>query len=543
MSSNQMTVREVPPDPSRMSEGLRDTGYSFETAVADLVDNSIAAMATEIRIDVQMDYAGEITLMIADNGIGMDESGLLNAMKYGSARRSNPRSLGKFGLGLKTASTAFGRRLSVISCPKGNNQYLKAVWDLDHIAKVERWELFFSSPDENELAFLKEVAGEDSGTLVVWEKIDRLLKEYTDPAGGYARKSLDAKIKNLSEHLSMIYQRFLDGNDTREPQKAIIWLNDQKLMPWDPFCVQESEMALEKTMPVSLDRAGDSPLGEFTVRAFILPRKEEFSNPEAATAARLSNDLQGFYIYRENRLIHYADWLAMWVQEPHFSLLRVEFSFDARLDEAFQVDIKKSKITLNETLYRWLKDNFLPPARRAAEDRYRRGSKKIEKNKAAGAHGASNTAIGNREKDIKQADVKIIDAGNNLVEVTNPYGKTRLILKLDHAGASGELFVKPVDSIEDGLLWQPALIDGNLGIELNTGHQFYRKVYLPEILSSHSSVATVQGIDALIWALGVSELNAVNEETKSHFQDLRYDISRTLKKLVEHLPEPPESKE
>ena len=108
---------EVPPDPGRMVEGLRDTGYEFPTAVADLVDNSIAAKATLVEVDVLMDYRGNITVSICDNGTGMDRTTLVSGMKYGAPARPDPSSLGKFGLGMKTASTAFCRMLSVISRP------------------------------------------------------------------------------------------------------------------------------------------------------------------------------------------------------------------------------------------------------------------------------------------------------------------------------------------------------------------------------------------------------------------------------------------
>src|SRR5688572_3707020 len=112
---SQIEKLEVLPDPKRMIEGLRDTGYEFNTAIADLIDNSIAASATMVDILIKMDLRGNLRLSIADNGIGMDRIGLVNAMKYGSAERSHPSSLGKFGLGLKTASTAFCRNLLVTS--------------------------------------------------------------------------------------------------------------------------------------------------------------------------------------------------------------------------------------------------------------------------------------------------------------------------------------------------------------------------------------------------------------------------------------------
>src|SRR5689334_2040585 len=116
----------LPPDPGRMIEGLRDTGYEFNTAVADIIDNSIAAKATVVSVGINMDFRGEVRVSVADNGIGMDRVELLNAMKYGSSRRDDPASLGKFGLGLKTASTAFCRRLSVITRPAHDSRALQA---------------------------------------------------------------------------------------------------------------------------------------------------------------------------------------------------------------------------------------------------------------------------------------------------------------------------------------------------------------------------------------------------------------------------------
>ena len=103
------------PDPARIVEGLRDTGYDFNTAMADLVDNSIAANATLIKVKIDMTPNGTVKAYIADNGCGMNFDGLRNAMRYGSAQRTDPNSMGKFGLGLKTASTAFCRSLSLIS--------------------------------------------------------------------------------------------------------------------------------------------------------------------------------------------------------------------------------------------------------------------------------------------------------------------------------------------------------------------------------------------------------------------------------------------
>ena len=194
----------LPPDPSRLIEGLRDTGYVFNTALADIVDNSVDAKATNVRVWIRMDLDGEISISVADNGCGMDEGALLNAMTYGAKSKKDKSCLGKFGLGLKTASTAFCRRLSVITrAPKGAPA-LKATWDLDHVVKKKEWEVLLDKPSKEEIDLLDEAAKGGSGTLVLWEKTDRLLKDYDNPGGRPARTALNYIVEEFSDHAAMI---------------------------------------------------------------------------------------------------------------------------------------------------------------------------------------------------------------------------------------------------------------------------------------------------------------------------------------------------
>ena len=108
------TPFELPPDPARLVEGLRDTGYQVNTAVADIIDNSIAADATHVEVEFKLRYDGALMLRIWDDGTGMEPDVLIKAMRYGAPARPSKASLGKFGLGMKTASTAFCRRLTEI---------------------------------------------------------------------------------------------------------------------------------------------------------------------------------------------------------------------------------------------------------------------------------------------------------------------------------------------------------------------------------------------------------------------------------------------
>jgi hypothetical protein len=528
---------ELLPDAARVIEGLRDTGYLFNTAVADVVDNSIAAAAKNIHIALKRDFRGNITLRIYDDGIGMSEAELLNAMRYGAKARPSKASLGKFGLGLKTASTAFCRRLVVITRDSAAGPLNSAMWDLDHVKENNKWEIMIGPASAQEVEIFDEVLAGKSGTLVVWQKVDRVMRAFKDAAGAAAKKAFERIIDGpagLRVHLATVYQRFLDHSDKRAPAININ-LNGSRVEAWDPFCIGESKLEGDENIPVEMPSGS---VANFRIRAFILPRKEEFSSEDAWRMARLGNATQGIYIYRENRLIHGPDWLGLFAKEPHYSLLRVEFSFDHRLDEAFQIDIKKSQIILDESISVFVNE-FIAPRRRAAEILYRRGARKDVAKTSQDAHDVSNRNISGKEDQVIKPNVKSLDAASGVAVLVNRVGEVRLKLKIGAAAKKNEVHVQAVDSIDDGLLWAPAFIDGHCAVNINRGHPYYSKVYVPNL----SQGVTIQGMDALLWGLSVAELNCVSDETKSVFEELRYEVSRNLKKLVEDLPEPKSSEE
>ena len=518
------------PDPARTMEGLRDMGYSFETAVADLVDNSIAANATTVDINVRLDFRGQVRLAIADNGDGMDRDHLQEAMTYGSVRRPDPASLGKFGLGLKTASTAWCRRLSVVSRPSGEIPPMMATWDLDYVAECGKWLLLLTDePDAEAVEHLNGVASEHAGTVVQWTKVDRLLRSYADPTGPYAKRALNARCNDLRFHLSMTYQRFLDSKDSRARHIRII-LNGEPITAWNPFQEGLSELVAHEKQPVNTG-------AEFQVRAFILPRGEEFVDSDQRKSARISPERQGIYIYREGRLIHSADWLGMFHKEPHFNLLRVEFSFDHRLDDALQLDVRKSQIRLDDSLLGWLRE-FLTAPRREANNRYRKGrARDINEKAKKGVHQASNTTIANKEAQVGGPKITVNNATTGDVTVTNQQGTFSLKLPVTSATTPGQVHVEPADEIAEGVLFEPALIEMHKAVRINTQHPYYHKVYVP----NHNDSVTVQGLDSLLWALCVAELSATNDSYSDLFNDMRYEVSRILRRLVEGLPEPADS--
>lgn len=532
-TQSQFTTIDNPPDPARIMNGLRDTGYDFNTAVADIIDNSIAAGADNIYVSVQREPV--ITVSIADDGCGMDEAGLRNAMKYGSADRqdqSADSNLGKFGLGLKTASTAFCRKLSVISRPSADAPLLKVCWDLDYIAEVGTWSLQESSPTEEEVELLDEAAYNHSGTLVYWENVDRLLKRYDKESS--SKRAFKRCINGLHHHIAMTYQRFLDPDDDRA-RHVNIYLNDDLVAPYDPFCLNEENTELLINDEIGLAPEGEDDEAIMLLRAYAIPHKDDFSSQDSAKEARISNDYQGFYIYRENRLIHFGGWMEMFKAEQHHSLLRVELSFDHKGDDYLYVDIKKSRILLNDELYDFIQRE-LEPAWRQAEQKYRQRDKKVSANAPDEAHRPANNAIESKAHLAEVSRITEADPQTNEATVENNNGTVHTHITITSKNQDGLTRVIPVSELDSGELWDPMLADGKKAVGINKSHPFYQKVYYPQLNNQNA----VEGMDFLLWALSEAELGSFTEDSQEFFRDMKLNASRILEKLVSDLPDPDE---
>jgi len=526
---------EIIPDADRVIMGLRDTGYDFNTAIADIVDNSITAKATKVDITMSVTPRGEILVYITDNGCGMNAKELRNAMKYGSAERTNKKSLSKFGLGLKTASTAFCKCMSLVS--RGNDNTIRKIqWDLDYIQKVNIWKPLTPEPSKADINILESIAGDGTGTVVIWEKVDRLLAKGLDEYSGKSaiNTAVKAKKEKLRYHLGVTFQRFLDPADHRCPNVEIS-VDMVPVKAIDPFCIGEKETLaypLNKPLMIKVDENEKYPV---TLCAYVLPRQADFSTPKAKEDAKISVNTEGFYVYRENRLIHYGDWLGMYSNEPHYSLLRVEFSFGAELDSAFNVDIKKSRILPAEEIIDWIKSSFISAPRREANDRYRVGKTAQVSHEAEmqNAHASSNRNIDQKAPSAEES--RMTPTGNNTATLQNQNGSFSHKIEIVSGNKPGEMRIIPVDDLEYGNLWKPCLTsDGKHAIKLNQKHPFYQKVYYP-VLGQN---VMVTGIDSLLWALAEAENSTVNEQTEEYYEDMRTSVSRQLKKLLADLPDP-----
>ncbi|ONH57276.1 hypothetical protein BLL36_01030 [Pseudomonas cedrina subsp. cedrina] len=200
---------EVIPSAKRLIRSLRDMGYEFSAAVADLIDNSIEAKANTIRIHIE--WNGEnSSVMISDNGLGMSASQIREALRFGSERDYESEDLGKFGLGLKTASLSQCLRLTVASRHNEKRADISAYcWDLDHVDATNKWEILQVRTADLQVK-AREYLKEAPGSVIVWERIDRIL-DYKHPDGEFARKQLASMCREVEKHVAMVFHRFLAG--------------------------------------------------------------------------------------------------------------------------------------------------------------------------------------------------------------------------------------------------------------------------------------------------------------------------------------------
>lgn len=524
------------PNAARLIYGLRDTGYNVRTAAADIIDNSIAAGANTINIAIELLHDGRKLVHFGDDGHGMDETEVWNAMRYGADRRPDAKSLGKFGLGLKTASSSVCKRYSVLSRKSEDTPIAKLTWDLDHVERINAWQMLSEPVSQPQQEIFGELCGH-SGTLVIWENCDRLLsKEYTP--GAKEQAAVKRLAEALSKHIALVFHRFLDVNDSRE-RNVVIRVNGVPVKPWNPFYPEKSEQVLAPNKQKVLVELFDGTEEEAQMKAWILPHRRDMTKEEEAEYARISNKAQGFYVYREGRLIQDGGWMDVFgAPEPHTSLLRIEFDFGHELDEAFRIDVKKSRILFHPDLEDGLR-KLLQPVYREAGMRYRRQTREQANRDGTVDHSSANKNIAATANTVKP-QVTGADVNTQTAEISNNRGpKIRIKAPVQNYVDQNSMHVEAVTTITNGHLWEPAYrssgsTDHVPGVLLNKHHDFYQKIYQRAAANGYA----VEGMDMLLYAFAMAEQNNTDPELEPVFEDIREEISSNLRKLLRNVPDP-----
>lgn len=329
-------ARYAPPRAGAMLEALRGLGYSTASAIADVIDNCVSAGASNVH--VRFDWDGERSrVSILDDGRGMSDRELEAAMTLGAINPLDERAstdLGRFGMGLKTASFSQCRRLTVASRREGR-EIACLRWDLDAIAADPegRW-CMFEGPSPGSEWFIEPLLGVVSGTLVLWERMDRIVMP------GCRLDHFADLIDDVEVRLAMIFHRLLEGMgaDFR------LFINGKRLAPWDPFMTGHPGKPWES--PVASIK---SPSGIIEARCHVLPHRDRLSEGdfEKAGGPEGWTSQQGFYVYRNRRLLLAGGWLGLghgraWTREESHRLARISLDIPNTADMDWKIDVKKS---------------------------------------------------------------------------------------------------------------------------------------------------------------------------------------------------------
>ena len=325
---------EITPSAAALVESLRGLGYSPETALADLVDNSIAAHAATVEVELNWND-GHPLVALLDDGDGMDRATLAEALRLGGTGPLSKRAagdLGRFGLGLKTASLSQCRQMTVISRKEGRTSAL--VLDVDEI--VERgW--FANEPVPlPQHSMVEKLLQRDHGTLIIWGRMDSL-----GGLSGLLKEAFYLRLEDVRAHLGMVFHRFIKGDAT----KLAIILNGRSIKAWDPF-----QIAHPSTRELPSERVRHAGFA-FTVRPYVLPHRDRFANEteyEAAGGPGGWVARQGFYVYRGKRLLVAGSWLGLggartWTRDEASRLARIEVDLPTELDADWRIDVRKSQ--------------------------------------------------------------------------------------------------------------------------------------------------------------------------------------------------------
>lgn len=360
-------MREIKLTPfaPNLVESTRSIGYSFETAMADIIDNSISNLAS--RVDVLFDDNEENPyIAIIDDGTGMSAKTLQQAMRYGSTSTLEERAendLGRFGLGLKMASMSQCRKLTVIS--KQRNKINAVCWDLDHIHKTSEWSLIVYSDEQiKQLKHYDTLENYKSGTIVLWEKLDRISESEI-----HFSKEFNQKLDFADRHLGLVFHRYLENKLSNNYFE--LYFNNRLVEPIDPFITSN-----KATQPLEEETIFINKV-PIQIKPFIIPYTSKLS-AEERSVQNSYNDLnlkQGLYIYRNKRLIVWGKWFHLLRDSELNRLARVRIDLPNSIDDVWTIDVKKSNATIPSSIKDALKNIIIRAVGRSEKVYRYRGRK------------------------------------------------------------------------------------------------------------------------------------------------------------------------
>jgi hypothetical protein len=499
---NKSTV----PNAGKLMESLRHTGYDNYNAIADIIDNSVDADSKNIWIEIHQEKR-DFVIKIIDDGIGMDENTLTEALKLGSKTEKNIDSdLGRFGMGLCTAGLSMSRTTTVLTRQK-DGPILVGINDLDWIIKSNEFKSYVGEADfEQDKLYENSYRGPDSGTVVIFSNSDRIQNTNVTIFGNVLKKEI-----------GRIFRRFIEAGRK-------FYVNGELVQIVDPLMLTDPNTYLhsDEQYPIKIEASNGSIEDTIRIRMVLLPDFGPAGNKDRGINAQN----QGFYVLRNERELFAGQTLDIFTRDQHLNRFRAEISFSGTLDELMGVHFTKRSISMSQALRDKIKEiarSQITHLQKMADEQRPKAEKEV-------SHEETERLISKKskllvkpppEKDVEKE--KKTGHRQSVIESKEPQKeivgeRLRLICRFEE---------KTLDRL--GPLFYPFMSGSKVVIQWNVNHPFYEKILVPK----KEDKTFITALDFLIYSLASAELKSRSDENVTLFENIRSDMSTNLRVLLD----------
>lgn len=497
------------PNAGRLVESLRYLGYGNYEAIADLVDNSIDADASEIHIRVQQ-RENQTLISIADTGSGMDEATLDQAMRLGSLTARDLNSdLGKFGMGLVTASLSIAKCCHVIT--KNGDGYLSSAWDVDNIISENAFRKHLAKATSEERDIFDQLVGDvPTGTVVLLTKCDNL-----------TNRNNTSFAANLRSHLGRTHRYFIESG------KRIL-VNDEKLSSIDPLQLSENpEIVIDELFQVKVEDEGTERTENVRARIVLVP---ETTSMELDIGRSMR--AQGFYIMRNQREVMNAVTLGFFTKHNDFNRMRGEIFFPGTMDKWVGIEFTKRQVTLDQSIFDQLANTLIPTCRTIK--RREATKKRVETSGAQKElHNRAAKAIAEKDKLLIKPKAKIERRASpehsSTPRIEKKTDRERKNFSRTHSiDARLNCEIREEKLGPNGQIYECDLEGKKIILRYNVEHPFYQKF----IVDNLEDTRLVTTVDFLIYSMASAELRMLDSGELDAANNFKAVVSANLRTLL-----------
>lgn len=495
------------PNAGKLMESLRHTGYDNYHAIADIIDNSIDADAQNIWVEVHQ-KKGDFVIKVVDDGIGMNEDKLIEALKLGSESERNIDSdLGRFGMGLCTAGLSISRRTTVLT-KQEKNQILVGINDIDWVIKFNEFKSYIgeATPEQSEL-FGKLLKGFHQGTTVVFSNSDRI-----------QNRNVTIFANILKKEIGRIFRRFIEAGRK-------FYVNGELVQIFDPLMLSDAGTYVysDEEYPIKIETSNGHIEDTIRIRIVLLPDFGAVGNRDRGI--NLLN--QGFYVMRNQRELFAGETLGVYTRDPHYNRVRAEIYFSGALDELMGVHFTKRGISTSQGL----RDKIREIARSQMRHLQGMADKQRPKTEKEVSHEETEKLISKKSKLLIKPPA---EPAEEKTKKRTRRGHEADVLKEPKREAVSERLRRICRFEEENLdrlgpLFYPFMAGSKVVIRWNVDHPFYEKI----LVSKKDDKTFITAVDFLIYSLASAELKSRSDENVSLFENIRSDMSTNLRVLMD----------